>query len=480
MKKSEINWFSISRKDIPETLLGVSRPDVRLVFFPDSAPRAELLVGYSQASSDFPNSVKREVLGNSPNFVLVDKSSLAETFSWISTYIPEFFPLSQYARTLTIDEFRTILPTTENRSAQNPTATAWGSIVLGEAIGQSGIDEDISQIPLSRVNSCYSTAIARVSLIYGSDSKIIDTCIDRLQLLQSDQAFVRKNISVDNLIHIWALADAADDHNKSVPKIIGAVLGALDAQKHSLTKINLKDFLSSFDELSSDSAEMRVVGFERLTNELKISPALDKQFSAIAFAAAAFLVGRGTSHIDLLSPYKNLQTSPYPWFGLFAGICGPQSWHDKWARCVKGVEKSLKASIDISELSTSDLSWAEYHWMTSVFPSPDRLSDIPKQFSRQISIEIIPGASCQLKLSQTEPAHSNSQKAETARADIGMALRHDLQYALNAALASAQMLQRVIKSTELPPTQKTQASLFNEPTALPVKPKSAPKRAKKQ
>jgi len=91
--------------------------------------------------------------------------------------------------------------------------------------------------------------------------------------------------------------------------------------------------------------------------------------------------------------------SVYAWFGLIAGIVGPTCWEIDWARAIKGIEKGLRVGINWSEPSQSDISWSEYEWISETFRNNSPFVELPKLLPRVLSIEILPGSICQIRLS---------------------------------------------------------------------------------
>ena len=107
--------------------------------------------------------------------------------------------------------------------------------------------------------------------------------------------------------------------------------------------------------MMDSSIEQRVVAFNSLVNEVVNSRLSDVASIAALLGAAAFLVGRGTSHISLLRKAAKNYPGAFMWFGTFAGLTGPSTWDVKWARAVRSIDRFVGDKFDISDPSSADL-----------------------------------------------------------------------------------------------------------------------------
>lgn len=411
MKKNELIWYAFERDAVPAALQGIV--DTRLngpaLSFGLPRPRdGDVLIGFCER----PRYQDRVV----PLLIVTSEHSTSDVFSWMATYSPNVFPLSQFARVISDSdwEFLTSLP--EERSHQYLHEDRWASLIFGELLAQGDSDSALSGIPFSRANACYSTAIARASLIYPKHSSAFQTCLDRLKKVESDRSFVPRPVSVSLLADVWNTLHTheyrPDDLYASTEGLISEAIKLLLAHQR-VTKANTDIHPSNFVELQSDSIEERVLAFNRLLKKVGAKTEeeiADPRINA-AVASAAFLVGRGTSHIFLLRRLTKVFPSAVLWFGVLAALAGPNCWDEHWLRAVKGVEKYLRTQFNWTEPSLSDLCWHEYAWLADVYSKGEYLDGLSKNLPNVVSVEIIPGATCQMRLASSVGKVGELEKA---------------------------------------------------------------------
>ena len=387
MKSNELDWYSIDKSFLPEALFGIARLG--------SLPSAEspftthdhgVSIGFNTRNMNNPY--------NPPALIIVDSEKSADNFSWLTAYAPEAFPLSQFSRVVTYSDWEYFSSITNQHKASTLRTDRWGCIILGEVIAQSDTDTDITAIPLSRSSACFSMPIARSQTIF-SDEKATRMCVERLRAIETDTRFVRRSASVEDLIPIWAICTSQINETEDARNIIELVIASIDEHEGLGGKLTLKNHSGLF----SDSVEERVSAFNHLTDKLKTSSPLPQRDMNILAAAGAFLVGRGTSHTFLLHRLGKNFSASFVWFGLFAALSGPRSWDPKWSRATKSIEKLLRANFYWDDIPSTDLSWPEYRWLSKTYKGSSSYLELPKNFPRTLSIEVIPGASCQLRLS---------------------------------------------------------------------------------
>jgi hypothetical protein len=157
--------------------------------------------------------------------------------------------------------------------------------------------------------------------------------------------------------------------------------------------------LENFPGLRSASVEERVVTFQRLVADIKtIDTAGEYPALAAVVAGAVFLVGKGTSHAFLLKRVPAIAPAASAWFGLMAALAGPGVWDGHWHRACRGIEKVIRQHFEWGEPALADLAWAEYDWMATVFDGHKMFEAVSKTVAKVLSIEVMPGAICQLRL----------------------------------------------------------------------------------
>jgi hypothetical protein len=180
-------------------------------------------------------------------------------------------------------------------------------------------------------------------------------------------------------------------------------------------------------KLASGPLEYRVEEFDRVAFQLLAGGATGSDVSKARlpalFAALALWVGSGTSHISLLAEVSTKLPATFAWFGAFAGVLGPTSWHSDWTRTNAAISKLLRGGFDIASTSTADLSWSEFAWLRSVGQF-DMLASMPRASARVLSVDVFPGAPAPFRLSGEDNQgniHMESPKTDRAAAKQAVA-----------------------------------------------------------
>ncbi|AIL08991.1 hypothetical protein DP16_2432 [Stenotrophomonas maltophilia] len=349
------------------------------------------------ASAGFPWDTVDDPENQAPTVFVLEIGSASETLSWLRVFARDTFPLSQFGRVLSSDDWETI--SIEDNPTHSFRDDRWASVVLGELLAQSEQDISLENISLSRVQACFSIAIARAHKLYDS-YKVTRTSTERLRAIESDPRFLRRSINVDALVPIWSIASTNMGRASEIwelAEFIATAAHAYQAPNEPAPRENNPLPLA----LRSESIEERVVAFQQVASSASaaiVSSPNHASRHAATIAAAAFLVGRGTSHAFLIKKYSKLASLAHVWFGLIAGLAGRKYWDPTWTKALKGVEKHVKASLSWSSPPLSDISWIEYNWVTNAIRGPQALQGIPRQVQTSLSIEIFPGVSCQMRL----------------------------------------------------------------------------------
>lgn len=458
-----LTWHSLNRQKLPDVLTNKSKLPIGGVNHPQLVD-SDILLGVYDVPKNGAPVVALALVG----------SSRKELFSWISTYAEELFPLSQFCRICAIEDWNQLELQTLVTPKVGTISPIWSSIVLGEMLGQADADTDVSGVPLARANACYSFAIARTSYLYPDSAVAQNLCIDRLNMVERDSRFGRRQITVESLKKTWSIALALQDIDHESANFLETVLKIAAAIDNQIANI-----LASNHLLLSDSAEDRVGGFDAVSDVLSKkldSNSISREAGAAAFAAAALLAGRGTSHIQLLAPCAKRFPETLVWYGLLAGMLGPQGWDKAWAQQTKGVERYLRQFFRPDEPVIADICWPEYEWITKTFDSLEVLSSIPKNTPRSLAVELLPGVSCQFRFGapainakgNIEERHS----ADTVAINKPHAVTNDK---LVLALDLLTQVQKILQSN--PSARETvQPSLFDKDSPIesgkPTRPKS--------
>lgn len=433
---NNIRWQMFKPNLLPEALFGYVHPEK---FGNDYIHRVQLdenLIAVGFAEND------RELPYNPPAIIVVGNNGTPEIFSWLKVYAPQTSPLSQFARVISITDWDEFQDSGTSRNVITHRGDRWASVVLGEVLAQGEADVELNAIPLSRASACFSTAMARASIVHGHECAI-HSCINRLMELEADNRFVRRSVSVKNLLPIWNIMGAKIEDIQHIDVIAELVVESarkLD-NENVIASMGLPlPRLKQYNALQSDSIEDRTIAFKKLAGEIMLNFADQpySSYSSALLAAAAFLVGRGTTHAFMLRPLAKRLPTVFIWFGLIAALSGPRTWDANWSRATKGIERLLRSKFDWCDPPSTDLCWAEYSWLANTFDGVEVFNELPKMLPKVLSIEVIPGAMCQLRLSSGkengsyEVGQKKNYEAELRNEKLQFTLSQFVNLALNA------------------------------------------------
>jgi len=474
-----MKWYSVPRSSLPDTIHGFAVPQSELSQLKSDATGIDgLAIGFPEV----PSPTTPAVLG------LVDASTAADLFSWLSTFAPEAFPISQAFRVMTFADWEAGVDSLATRPRIAKDAI-WPSLILGEILGQGEREHDLASIPLSRVFASFTYAQARAHLLYERNSALVQQCRERLQLLEADTSFVRRAIGVSELSVMWELAGGPGDEkcHEIIQFVASVVAGAKENRAGPFPAV-FEQLGLNVQAIASDSIEERVLEFERVAKRLEASKARESE-AALALAALAMLVGRRTTHLTLLDEYAKVYPTAISWFALLAGLLGPEVWDEKWMRFSTSVERLLRSSVTLNDPPTADLCWVEYSWIRGLRQSAAWMKETPKMYPRVLSVELLPGVTCQLRLQDNTQATSKIATAivhsvetvqkgssKSAWGDVGKDRRLNL-----LAQMKAELLRMTETMAKLETEERQQGELFNQesPSTLPSGASSARKPSRK-
>ena len=388
--KNKFSWYGVTRQQLPGLLVGIDRPKGDAFEAPELARAREVdaIVGYE------PMSLAETGL-QAPVVVLIDDSRIQELLAWLHTYSAESFPLSHYCR---IQSFSDWLLVTGPSEVERDfiVRPLLSSLIVGEMLAQAESDLNLTGVPLSWAAGCFSLAMNQALKARGSSRHhLTRLAADRLRSCEQDSRFAGRTLCVDMLAPMWAMVAEVPMTRQSVTEICFNVVSALSSKSGQ--------FLESNEALHSSSAEQRVDGFDATVEVVIGLVKSGSQFRSEAgclLAAAALLVGKGTSHLELLRPLQAELPESLGWFGLMAGFAGPEAWDSAWLRLAKGVERQLRTlTVNSVTSGEADLSWMEYEWLNShTSLHENSFVGFPKRNLRSLTIEILPGSPCQFRL----------------------------------------------------------------------------------
>jgi hypothetical protein len=403
--QTEPRWYNASRQKLPGLLVGVEHPTGEAFDRPEQAfaIAGDFVVGYSEA-------FRPGGATSPPQVVLLQEGRASELLGWLHTYSEESFPISQYCRVHTLQEWSML---SQNRAISSSDRGSLGpvsSLIVGEMLAQGESDLNLSAVPLSWANGCFSLAMAQVMRMHGhSEDAITRAAAERLHMCEDNARFARRPVGVYALAPMWSMLSQQGLMRGSVTELCLAVVSALSP--------SAVEILRSNEALRSNSAEQRVRGFDAVSDEAMALGRLggpQRTHAGALLAASTLMVGGGTSHVELLQPSLHDIPESLAWFGLMAGFAGPAAWDPAWLRLVKGVERHLSAMGVIADAGVlGDLAWVEYEWLSNLSDDTSAYAGFPKQYQRLLTIEIMPNAPCQFRL-QPMPRGKSSTTAQRA------------------------------------------------------------------
>jgi hypothetical protein len=444
-------WYPLERQELPSLLMGEAAPSAKGSSVPTFG-KSDVILGFNG-------------LNHQPivSLTLVGERK-AELFSWLSTYSEEVFPITQFSRVCSIEDWNELQLQSYKESTIGAVHPIWSSLVLGEMLGQADAELDVASVPLARATACFSFAIARATLLYPGLIGAEEKCIKRMEAVERDPRFTRRHITVKSLKKIWSTARALQEVPRESLSFLDTVIQIVAAVSKKAAKL-----LASNQDLLSDSAENRVIGFDAVVDTffgMRNSDAIDREGGAVALAAASLLVGRGTSHIQLLAPATRAFPEVLVWYGLLAGVLGPRNWDKGWMQKTKGVEKALRQFFRPDEPVMADLCWPEYEWLSQTYDSLEVLSTTPKTALRSLAIELIPGVDCQFRLINHEVYSSVHEEQISSKITPKHQVPSITDNAIEQALDLITQAQQLLRPQNN--THQIQNTLFDN--ALPSKP----------
>jgi hypothetical protein len=456
--KDNLRWFTVSREDLIDVLLGEEAPRGPSTGTPFSH---ELRSGMLALGCDPEES--RSTRAVLPALVVLPDKSATETLSWLRVYAEDAFPISQFSRVILLSDWEIFGNRHDAMHDGSFRPERWASVALGETLAQSDAEVDLQSMPLSRVASSLTLPVGRTAKIFGHGDPT-RVCVDRLRTISGDTRFGHRTIGVEQLTPIWALCGARLQDHLDVNDAVDLVVDASsehfrrsdpDTPWHGL------EFLNRFIGLRSDSVEQRVVAFTELALAVTRLPAIQiTEIGATVLAAGCFMVGRSTSHVFLLSRYQRVAPAAFAWFGVMAALAGPRSWDGAWLRALKGAERLLRPDFRWTDSPSADIGWGEFAWIAGTFDNSDRLAALPKMLPRTLGVEVVPGAMLQVRLGQ-----GGSEEARAA--PQASAKERQLSDALNQIVGLA--LRATGPDARLPPNEGAQQQLgLDYPRARPA------------
>lgn len=392
-----IRWFAVGREDLLDVLLGEEVPRGESLADPSLSDlrSGKLALGYK----DTYNTSVTSLAG--PALIVIADDFATETMSWLRVFAEEAFPISQFARVVKLSDW--VMFSSKNISRghlENFYPHRWGSVAVGETLAQAESVVDLTNMPLSRLASSLTLPVGRTAHLFGSGEGT-EECIKRLGTVSSDERFATRPISVSQLAPIWTICnERSEGHLEADEAALFVVEKASEFIRMKARPMSAggRHFLMSYSGLRSDSAEERVIAFNKFCDEVLTFPSPDLASSgAFLLAAASFMVGRSTSHAFLLNRFRKAAPTSFAWFGLIAAFAGSRCWDARWLRAVKGAERLIKPRFEWTDTPSADIGWVEFAWLAVSLPNVDQMIELPKMLPRTLGVEVLPGVTMQIR-----------------------------------------------------------------------------------
>lgn len=396
-----LRWISLRPSEVRRLLNGSERAASEIFSSPDES----LMAGLDRFAVGFdPDEGGGRYIF--PTAIVVPDETADDLLAWIAIYEPDLFPLSQFCRLMYRSDWNRLADSATIRRSDD--LTTWASLVLGETV--EDIDQQIApdSFALNRVFGSYSFAMARTLTLYGhAPLKIAE---ERLRATIVDSRLFTVRRSVLDMKDIWTTT------SDKIPKISEA--GLESAVRELLNRVvrrvsgqlwrSDEGRLALPRELFSEQVEARVVAFRQYVSELLAHGTADS--SAPRLAAAAILVGRGTTHLFLVR--RELQRFPLAaaWFGLLAGALGENAWDGAWLRGAARVRRQLAEPFDLRVLGRSDLCWPDLALILGSMRDPDAYRRVPKGQNSVLNVELLPGVPLELRIPQPVGAQTGGER----------------------------------------------------------------------
>lgn len=415
MKLSEIQWSISSRAGLLHDL--ITKDNGSPFILPKGSRAAlptDLLVGHPPGSSRTCSPVLR-----------VRDETIDDLLAWLYSFAEDAMPVSTYCRIVSDADFLMLedceaeAPARLDHAATFPAIRRWASVIIGEIIDRSGIGV-MPEVSASWALLSYSFTSAVAHLRYGHHTPSIKRITERLHSAHLDPETASSGPSLSLFSVVWSICH-------QMPIGVGDPIDAILLVLHKLGNAFREEpaLLQDADEwilemilelvrspgVASGSLEKRLTAHDHFVEVVGSAERGSSLVKSFGIAAAAFLVGRGTSHVHLLASSKH-SFAPV-WFSLLAGVCGELYWDTRWLLINKRLESLLQFYVSDESLPPSmvDLSWAEYDWIRRGRGPIDFLRGLTKLVPSFITVELYPGVPFQIRVAkgQREPVAQSTK-----------------------------------------------------------------------
>jgi hypothetical protein len=270
-----------------------------------------------------------------PRIIAVRTGQVRDFLAWVWTYLPEFRPLTAYARVLEIDEFEHLGKTLEKPSLAGLEEASLGLILTEAVTYMDRTPERHANITPLTCASTFSCAMARALALSGrrelngSYQSIMDRWLKARSLTkQRPLRLDVKELAMPwkLLLHLYHEGDSSGHENQEMPGEVYRT--CLDLFRGSEVGPDTWDLLSrKHSRLSAARSEMqgprerRVMFFEDCVLWLAKGRGEDLDLASFLCGFLASQIGPGTlDYIPLLTPHLDQFPTAVIWYGLCSGL----------------------------------------------------------------------------------------------------------------------------------------------------------------
>lgn len=449
-------YAQVPRRDVDKLLRGEFDEHIGSLFSPaDLRPK---FLNKDEIVAVWPESFRSRV--NRPVLLVIPEEQLRENFAWISTYQPEFSPLSQWCRVIDAELTRDVQEFKIPADLGGLEA-AWAGAVIGEIIARRGVD--LSDISLIWCLSSGTFAFARLASLWPDKCSIDDF----IKLVGEARGLLKAEPrrELDGLSTVWRILRTLDDPSSKL------ATGLTSPQKSILSacqeiretgrfSYRTAKYLSDFSDRATDISEIDDINAEdrvRLIDTLfsDVDEA-HSQGDRHAIDVLSFLVGysvgrvgAGEGNLQLLLPFNAKLPIAAVWAPTIAGLYDPIPWSSAMDGLGRLIVRELLYPLDLLGSPTSDISMEELRAKISPKVNFKKLPFRPAS-SRVAVVELFPGVNLAVNLISEwhgEPAKRTSNSNSQGSHDDTQKLAKEIQTVLNRYLRQSEE-PKTVKSTK--------------------------------
>ncbi|MBK1880984.1 hypothetical protein JIN85_01075 [Luteolibacter pohnpeiensis] len=388
MKWDNYRWVEISRSELLSFIF--SRDRSHRTSSPPKSRR--LLAGFEGYHS---NSEER------PEVLVIEDEDAEDLMAWLYAFAADFMPLSMHFQVVLASDFDAIMRTD---SFSNPIfEPVWASMILGEFMMRGRGSKVLKDFYISWIETSCSYSLLAALQVYGDNKLIYDTFIGRLRRLKANEQLGFPELRLETLEVAWKVCIDLPDRAYQFERedeflFVQRLFHLLESSANRQFSHEFLDLLYS-SYFKSDSVERRLTGFDQVVRKCSDQNLSDQTEVGFYLGAAAFLVGRGTSHLGLIDRPASSFPSAYLWFSILAGLCGKNSWDPRWFELIRRITPFLR-SKRLEGDKPADLCWVEFSAMERSRESLSFAKDIVRIFPSSLVLELIPNVHFQIRLAR--------------------------------------------------------------------------------